>query len=91
MRYWALSVIAVAIFILAWIFRYEPITPGNELVWDRWLHRTCVSMAISQGWGCYGENIPEPSEAQKLKDKLRAAGFSDKEIDDYFKEHPPKP
>jgi len=72
----------------AWGFRYEPITPGNEWVWDRWLHQRCLSETVSQGWGCRGERIPKASDADKLREKLRAAGFSDKETNDYPKGHP---
>jgi hypothetical protein len=32
--------------------------------------------------------VPKASDADKLREKLRAAGFSDKEIDDYLKGRP---
>jgi hypothetical protein len=32
--------------------------------------------------------MPNASNADMLRTRLKAAGFSDKEIDDYLKEHP---
>jgi hypothetical protein len=75
----------------AWVFRYEPITSGNEWIWDRWLHQTCLAESVGRGWGCRGERMPEVSDADKLRKQLRAAGFSDKEIDDYLKHPDTKP
>ena len=88
MRLWIIAFLIVAAG-AAWVFRYEPITlAGDSWVWDRWLHQTCLSESITQGWGCRAEKRPKVSDADKLREQPRAAGFSDKEIDNFLKEHP---
>jgi hypothetical protein len=47
-----------------------------------------VSESVSQGWGCRGEVAPKTSAADVLRERLKAAGFSEKEVDDYLSQHP---
>lgn len=85
-----LASFAAGVLLLAHATRYQPIA-GEGMqpvtVWDRWLHRVCiVSLSMDNKLLCSVDEISALGEATSRKaevEKLRAAGFSDKEIEEH--------
>ena len=72
---------------------------GTMELWDRWRHRICVVAIGFRGVGCTADELQEMASRQTSTGKeitkqpqslseqirtLRAAGFSEKEIDDWI-------
>lgn len=72
---------------------------GTTKVWDRWRHRTCIVEFGLRGVACTAdefreiasqpaskgnENTKQPQSLHEQIRALRAAGFSEKEIEDWI-------
>lgn len=72
---------------------------GTMEVWDRWRHRICIVSFGLRGVGCIADELQEMASQQVSTSKeitkqfqplseqirtLRAAGFSEKEIEDWI-------